>query len=438
MHASRQQQLVLIGSFALTALLVGGLVGSVVVWRTTRRQLSDPEFLQERLDQISPPDGEAGTGPPPALVRVAVAERKAIQPQRPIVGRLVEVRMVTVSSEVTGKIIDIPVEEGTAVTEKKTVLAKVDDVWCRLAKERCRAQVASSQADLEYESGELRRCERLRDKNAITESELESKQATVKGLQAKLDEMKAALEEESERETRCVILAPFNGTVVVKHAELGQHVSPGSPIVDVVSRGQVDARLMVPESIVNFINVENDLPIWIDPLGKEVPGKVLSVTPYGPSASRTFPVRVRLDDQEERLKVGMSVTAMIRTGPERKALVVSKDAVLVRPDGSTVWVAIAGQNGQAIEVQPVPVKITVRTPGEYAVEPETSKGRALLVPGTRVVIEGAERLMPGQQVRIVTQDGEPADLAEPQDKAAPGRPTASGRALRGAGGRRES
>ena len=415
MHASRQRQLVLIGSFALTALLVGGLVGGVVVSRTTRRQLSDPEFLQEQLKLLSPQDENPDAGPPPALVRVAVAERKAIQAQRPIVGRLVEVRKVTVSSEVTGKIIDIPVEEGTAVTEKKTVLAKVDDVWCRLAKERCRAQVASTQADVEYESGELRRCERLRerDKNAITESELESKQAIVKGLQAKLDEMKFALEEESERETRCVILAPFNGTVVAKHAELGEHVSPGSPIVEVVSRGQVDARLMVPESIVNFIHVEDDLTIRVDPLGEEVSGKVVSVTPYGPSASRTFPVRVRLDDQEERLKVGMSVTAMIHTGPQRQALVVSKDAVLVRPDGSTVWVAIASQNGQAIEVQPVPVKITVRTPGEYAVEPETSKGRALLVPGTRVVIEGAERLMPGQQVRIVSQDGEPAEAGGP-------------------------
>ena len=413
MHASRQRQLVLIGSFALTALLVGGLVGSVVVSRTTRGQLSDPEFLQEQLKLLSPQDEDPDAGPPPALVRVAVAERKAIQAQRPIVGRLVEVRRGTVSSEVTGKIIDIPVEEGTPVIGGETVIAKVDDVWCRLAKERCRAQVALTQTELDYESGELRRCERLRDKNAITESELESKQATVEQLQARLDEAKAALEEESEREIRSVIRAPFNGTVVAKHAELGEHVSPGSPIVEVVSRGQVDARLMVPESIVNFIHVEDDLTIRVDPLGEELSGKVVSVTPYGPSASRTFPVRVRLDDQEERLKVGMSVTAMIHTGPQRQALVVSKDAVLVRPDGSTVWVAIASQNGQAIEVQPVPVKITVRTPGEYAVEPETSKGRALLVPGTRVVIEGAERLMPGQQVRIVSQDGEPAEAGGP-------------------------
>ena len=103
--------------------------------------------------------------------------------------------------------------------------------------------------------------------------------------------------------------------MVAKHAELGGHVSPGTPIVDIVSRGQVDARLMVPESVINLIRVDQALPIRVDPLGEEVRGKVVSVTPYGPTASRTFPVRVRLDDQEGRLKVGMSVTAMIATGP---------------------------------------------------------------------------------------------------------------------------
>ncbi len=48
---------------------------------------------------------------------------------------------------------------------------------------------------------------------------------------------------------------------------------------------------------------------------------------------------------------------------------------------------------------------------EYAVEPETDQGRQQLTAGTRVVVEGAERLMPGQQVRIVTLDGSPADVA---------------------------
>lgn len=390
-------------------------MGGVVIWRSAREQMQDPEFLKMQLERVSLQGEQPGAGSLPdtdaALVRVGVAERKTIRPRKPIIGRLVEVRKVTVASEVTGKIVDIPVEEGTPVVAGKTVLARVDDVWCRLALDRCQAQVASTEAKLKYELLELERHTELTGKGAVSRSELESTQATVDEFQANLDEARAAVEEGSERITRSVILAPFDGTVIAKHAELGGHVSSGTPIVDVVSRGQVDAKLMVPESVINLIGVDQILPIRVDPLGEEIRGKVVSLTPYGPTASRTFPVRVRLDDQGGRLKVGMSVTAMIATGPAREALVVSKNAVLVRPDGSTVWVAVLRGEGQAAEVQPVPVTISVRIPQEYAVEPQTDQGRKLLAPGARVVVEGAERLMPGQQVRIVTLDGGPGDVA---------------------------
>lgn len=436
MHPSRQRQILLIGSLSLTALLLGTFAGTVTVSRVARQQMQDPEFLRQRLKEVSQEDAPKQAAAVPS-VRVALAEEKEVQPQRPIVGRLVEVRKVTVPSEVTGQIVALPVEEGTPVVDGKTVLAKVDDLWCRLAAERCRAQIASLEAQLVYESAELRRYASLRQTDAASESEYEAKRATDADLRAKLEEAKARLEEEVERQKRSVILAPFDGTVVAKQAELGGYVSPGSPIVDVVSRGQVDAQLMVPESMINFLKVDQTLMIRVDPLGDEVSGKVISITPYGPSASRTFPVRVRLDDQAGRLKVGMSVTAMIATAATRKALVVTRDAVLVRPDGSTVWVAGPSNEGKAIEVQPVPVQISARMSQEYAVESETAQGRKLLVPGARVVIEGAERLSPGQEVRIVTLDGQAASLEHPQGPQRPAHPTAADQTPAASSGRGE-
>jgi RND family efflux transporter MFP subunit len=328
------------------------------------------------------------------------------RPERPIIGRLVEVRRVTASSEVTGRIIEMPVEEGSSVSGGETVLARVDDIWSRLAMERYRAQCASTQARLDYEQSELQRIEALRDQSAASESEMDEKRAVVAELQAKLLELSTATEEESEKQLRSVIHAPFDGTVVVKHAELGEHVTPGSPIVDIVSRGQADARLMVPEAMVNFISLQQPLTILIDPLGDSCIGRVVSITPLGASASRTFPVRIRLDDQGGRLKVGMSVTATIPVGGERTALVVPKDAVLIRPDGSTVWAITTDSQSNVHTVHPVPVTVSIRMEEEYAVVPETAEGRKRLVSGAQVVIEGAERLLPGCEVTIVTLNGE--------------------------------
>ncbi len=410
MNASRSRYWVLLGSLTLSGLLAGALIASVAVRSVAERQLGDAEFLRKRLEQL---DGQSpAAAAQPALVRVALAQQKKIQPQRSIVGRLIEIKKATVASEVTGRITQMPVEEGTAVMEGETLLAQVDDVWCRLAVEQARAKVASTEAQLKYELIELARYGELKEKNAISQSEIDSKQAQVAELQANLAEAKAVVEQESERAIRSAIYAPFNGTVVEKYAELGSHVSLGTPIVDVVYRGQVDARLMVPESVINLVHVGRSLPIQIDPLKEKVVGTVVSITPYGPSASRTFPVRVRLDDAGGRIKVGMSVTATIATAAEHEALVVTRDAVLIRPDGSTVWVALRGEDGDTVTVQPVPVTISARMHDEYAVEPETDRGRKLLTAGASVVVEGAERLTPDQQVRIVTLEEQPAEVAK--------------------------
>ena len=212
---------------------------------------------------------------------MALAQRKPFQPQREIIGRLIEVHKVTVASEVTGKIVDMPVEEGTSVVGGETLLARIDNVWSRLAKERLEAQLQSARVTLKFQMDELDRYKKLTHQDAITESELESKQATVDALLATIRESETAIEEEDERIARSTIVAPFDGVVVAKHVEQGGHVTVGTPIVDIIATGEMDARLMVPESVVNLLEVGQELAVGIDPLEEEVTGKVVSVTPYG-------------------------------------------------------------------------------------------------------------------------------------------------------------
>jgi RND family efflux transporter MFP subunit len=413
--------LVRVFSFSLSALLFGGLAGGYAVWRTTRQQLEDPDFLTQQLEKVSSDDAKPGEKESLALVRVSVARRKPVRPQRPIVGRLVEVRKVTVASEVAGKIDRLPVEVGTPVVGDTTVLAELDTTWSKLARDRSQAQADSALAQLDYQRIEMEREEDLHSQNAISVSELQSRQATVKQIEAQLKEAQVSVEQESERIERSTIVPPFDGTVVVKHAEQGGYVSPGDPIVDIVSRGQIDALLMVPESVVNLIAIDQVLPICIDALQEDLQGRIVSVTPYGPMASRTFPVRVRLDDQAGRLKVGMSVSAVIATGPQREALVVPKDAVLVRPDGSNVWVALPSGEDAGRQVLSVPVTISVRLQDEYAIEPETEEGRKHLTDGSSVVVEGAERLRPGQRVDVDPLEDAPPSVAGPKQAGAQSR-----------------
>lgn len=402
---SSQRWLVLVLAASLTASLTALLAGAGIAgwWFSAKhsKQLSDALFLKSRLESL---DANVADGPaqrPPALVRAAEASRREIRPTKPLYGRLVEVRKVTVSSEVTGKILQMPAEEGTLVEEGKTLLASVDEVWSRLAIEKIEAEIDSIEAELKHEAGELTRLHPLAQGGTITQSELEKQDSLVKQLQARLVKTQTMLEEEQERLARSEIYAPFNGTVVEKHAEIGQILAPGSPVVEIVSRGEIDAEIRVPESLIDWVYVGLELDILIEPLQIEATGRVVSVIPYGLTASRTFPVRVRLDDQEGRLKVGMSVQALVPEGEQIEEIFVDKSAVLVRPDGCIAWVAVPARN-DGHEAQPVAVEIVAREEEGYAIRPETSTDEAFLQPGAMLIVEGAERLTAGQDVQIVT------------------------------------
>ncbi len=403
MKAATQKRVITLIAFLLTALLTGTAAGWFGVQRYYSARLSDPVFLQQQLKDLS---GGANPDNPEApalmLVRMGTAERRMVHPTRKLVGRLVEVRKVTLQSEVTGKVVAIPVDEGTSVEAGETVIAQIDEVWTRLGKERIAAEMASIRANLAFEETELQKYQQLFEKKVATASELQQRQATVDQLTADLAEARARFDEAEERMARVMIRAPFDGTVVAKQAELGQLVGPGTPIVDIISRGRIDARLMVPESCVERVRVGDHLPIFVDPLGEEFPGEVALLVPYGPTASRTFPMRVSLDDQDGRLKAGMSVSTHVATADRIEGLVVPRDAVLVRPDSATVWVAIPAAGDGSMTVEPVPVGITARMRHEYAVVPETLEGEALLAEGSHVVIEGAEKLVPGMAVLAAT------------------------------------
>ena len=97
---------------------------------------------------------------------------------------------------------------------------------------------------------------------------------------------------------------------------------------------------------------------------------------------------------------------------------VSRDAVLIKPDGATVWV-VSGEDPK--RAYPAPVEVVGRVGGRYAVAPLTPDARALLGDAATVVIEGAERLRPKQAVRLMEAAKLQAGLAAPNGgSAAPG------------------
>ncbi|MBN1909173.1 MAG: hypothetical protein JW818_05490 [Pirellulales bacterium] len=80
------------------------------------------------------------------LVRVGTIQRKPIVPVKTLVGDLIAVRKATIPSEVAGKVVKLPVDEGTKVIGGKTLLARIDETWTDLEERKIAAQIAEKKA----------------------------------------------------------------------------------------------------------------------------------------------------------------------------------------------------------------------------------------------------------------------------------------------------
>jgi len=364
------------------------------------------------------PSGGSGGGPPPATVRLGMAERRTVQSRFQVVGRLQEIRRATVAAEVSGKIVQVPVEEGDAVIGGKTVLARIEDTWAKLELAAAEAEVASAEATLDQSELDLRYLERLLESESAKPREGEDQRATVASNRADLKAAVARRNRAEERTNRLAVVAPFDGWVVDKLTEVGQWAEAGSAVAEVISRGEIEAVVNVPERLINRIEVGDSLELNVDAIDIRTQGQVASVTPSGRNTARTFPVKVRLPDHEGKLKPGMSVTASLPTSKREDRLTVPRDAVFFQPTGAVVWIAQPGERMPT--AAPVQVRVLFPAGDRYAIEPA---GGGDLQPEMRVVTEGAELLMPGQPLNVnnnpVASDGE-ASSAERGEEASKG------------------
>jgi RND family efflux transporter MFP subunit len=134
---------------------------------------------------------------------------------------------------------------------------------------------------------------------------------------------------------------------------------------------------------------ESSVKVFIKSMSENfLSGKIYAVLPQGNSDSRTFPVRINLPNPNFKIKSGMEASVTFNLSSTKSAMVVPKDAVVTAGNNRLVFM-IAEE-----KALPVNVKILGYYDGNVAVEGN-------LQPGSRVVVRGNERLMPGQAVQVI-------------------------------------
>ncbi|MEM1328983.1 MAG: efflux RND transporter periplasmic adaptor subunit [Planctomycetota bacterium] len=347
---------------------------------------------------------QAQGGPPPALVVLDEVRSEYIEGKRRVTGELTALRRTVVSAENEGPIRTMSLDAGDAV-QAGDVIAQLDTELAEIAVRSWKAEldaavavVGQRRAELDDAELDLKRVEELRARDSASPSEFDQARLRVDGARAAYAEAEAL---QLEREARVAeaqsqledltVVAPFDGVIVRKQAEIGQWVALGDPVVELVSMDELEARLEVPESILpRLSNPDVTVRLYVQALSEWIEAPVTAIVPDVDPLSRLAPVRVVLDNPSGVLRPGMSVYAEVPTGAPRDVLTVHKDAILRNDAGEIAYYAQEGEMGLQAAVVPI-VRLYAVGEQRVAVRP-VGPMRA----GLQLVIEGNERVFPTQ------------------------------------------
>jgi hypothetical protein len=318
---------------------------------------------------------KSASRPRPVEVETAAVVQRAAGVQASVLnatGYVTARRRATVSSKITGKVLQVSVEEGMRVSAGQ-VLARLDDVQFRASMalaeaqaEAARRNVRESEVRLAEARLSLERAQRLAADRLNTAADLDSARATVDSLVARIDaareQVRVAerqIDVERANLDNTVIRAPFAGVAVSKDAQPGEMVSPNSAgggftrtgICTLVDMTSLEIEVDVNETYINRVTdgqpvtaLLNAYPDW------QIPAHVITTVPKADRQKATVLVRIGFEQLDPRIlpDMGVKVTFMKQasaadTAPDaRPIMLVPKTAIRTEGEQSYAYLVNAG------------------------------------------------------------------------------------------------
>ena len=353
----------------------------------------------------------------PIEVEVAQVTQRAAGTQASVLnasGYVTARRRATVSSKVTGKVIEVNVEEGMAVRAGQ-VLARLDDSTMRASLALAEAQLeASRQAipEVEVRLDEARRVQarrqRLASDGLVTAAEIDTANADVQSLTARIaalrEQIRVAEQQVALQRTALddmVIRAPFSGVAISKDAQPGEMVSPVSAgggftrtgICTIVDMSSLEIEVDVNESYINRVAASQPVSAVLDAYPDwTIPAKVITTVPAADRQKATVLVRIGFTALDPRIlpDMGVKVTFLREESgapAARPVALVPKSAV--RRDGGATFAFVVTQNTVA--------RRAIQTAGADGDRVEVTAG---LSAGERVVVAAPPALAEGAIITV--------------------------------------
>jgi RND family efflux transporter MFP subunit len=336
--------------------------------------------------------GACDKAPPPTEIRpVRTVTATAGSEGEPVslTGHIRARKEESLAFRIDGRMIRRHVEVGQMV-QPNDLIAEVDPVPQLDALHQAQAKLAAAEATLHEATNTIERKRTLMSQGWATKADYDAAEKAFQTAKAQLDVAKAQLHEAEDHFGYSQLRADAPGVVVSKSAEAGEVVKAGQTIVTVAHYDGADAVFDVPASLMRQISPDVVVTVALTDDPKiQTTGRVRETAPQADPTTRSFQVKVGLDEWPEAMRLGATILGQARMLGS-KGIELPATALTMVDNQPAVWV-----------VDPKSLQVSSRT-----VELQRHASSSIIVskgvePGELVVSAGVHALRPGQKVRLL-------------------------------------
>lgn len=328
------------------------------------------------LNLESGDSGQGGGEAQASAVNVVTPERQRVRDTVGAVANLRALNSVELTTEVSGRVMELNLQPGAAVAQG-AVLLRLDD-------RQARADLAVIEAQLADARRQYERAQRLRVNNSISQSQVDELRTAVDVAIAQREAARVRLQNHR-------IEAPFAGVVGLSDISVGAFLQAGTTITTLDTNDRMELNFAVPERFIGQVRIGQRVRATSPAFpGETFEGELIELATRINELSRTLSVRALIDNSEGRLRPGQFMSASL-TLQEREGLVIPEQAVMIRGDQKYVFVAEDG----------VARRVSVRTGSRMPGLVEVVDG---LEAEDQVVVTGQDRLSTGDRLRLLESD----------------------------------
>jgi len=343
---------------------------------------------------------------PPIPVSLATSSMTSPAQARAVLtasGYVVARRKAAVASKGTGRLVFLGVEEGDTV-KKGQVVARLEDEDVMAALRRAREDLRVAEADLKEAERSLQRNKALLEKQLIAPAEYDAAEARYKRVVASIERARFAVREAEVAVQNTRIIAPFDGTVVNKNADIGEIMAPlagaassRAAVVTIADLSSLEVEADVSEANLTRVFPEQPCEITLDAYPDyHYAAFVSKIVPTADRAKATVQVKIRFKSYDRRVLPEMSAKiAFLPKGAD--------EAAQMKPVLTIPAAAVATRDGKQVVYQikdDKAVEVPVVVGQEMGILMEIKGG---LKTGDKVIARVDDNIKPGAKVTLKSQ-----------------------------------